>query len=53
MEKYTQAMRQAADKFRWSAKLAADAGIIPYKSEKGAVLAVRASVLLCLYEPAQ
>ena len=36
MEKYTQAMRQAADKFRWSAKLAADAGIIPYKSEKGA-----------------
>ena len=29
-------MRQAADKFRWSAKLAADAGIIPYKSEKGA-----------------
>ena len=36
MEKYTQAMRQAADKFRWSAKLAADAGIIPYKSENGA-----------------
>ena len=29
-------MRQAADKFRWSAKLAADAGIIPYKSENGA-----------------
>lgn len=32
-------MRQAADKFRWSAKLAADAGIIPYKSEKGAWVA--------------
>ena len=32
-------MRQAADKFRWSAKLAADAGIIPYKSEKGAWIA--------------
>ena len=29
-------MRQAADKFRLSAKLAADAGIIPYKSETGA-----------------
>lgn len=39
MEKYTQAMRQAADKFRWSAKLAADAGIIPYKSENGAWVA--------------
>ena len=32
-------MRQAADKFRWSAKLAADAGIIPYKSENGAWVA--------------
>ena len=32
-------MRQAADKFRWSAKLAADEGIIPYKSEKGAWVA--------------
>ena len=34
MNRYQEAQRKMIEKFRWSAALAAEAGIIPYKSEK-------------------
>ena len=35
MERYREAQRRMIEKFRWSAPMAAEAGIIPYKSEEG------------------